>query len=206
MKFDSLPINWFDIFLLVWLAMGLFRGRKRGMSVEVMTFLNWLVIVIVCALAYEPVGYWISQTSQVFGLLFSYMIAYLVIAGVVAILFVLFKRSFGGKLVGSDAFGKAEYYLGMPAGVLRFFCMLLAALALLNARYYSAQEIQSYQKFQMDNYGSEFFPGFQALQRNVFETSLTGPYIKKYLGFLLIKQTSPAGGKELKQKEWKMSS
>ena len=204
MKFDSLPINWFDLFLLVWLGMGLFRGRKRGMSVEVMTFLNWLVIVIACAVAYEPAGRWLAQSSQLFGLLFSYVIAYLVIAGVVAIAFVLFKRTFGGKLIGSDAFGRSEYYLGMPAGALRFFCMLITALALLNARHYSMQEIQGYQKFQMDNYGSEFFPGFQALQVNVFEKSFTGPYLKKYLEFLLIKPTPPAGGKPLKQKEWKM--
>ena len=204
MKFDLLPINWFDVFLLVWLGMGLFRGRKRGMSVEVMTFMNWFVIVIACAVAYEPLGRWLAQTAQVFGLLFSYVIAYLVTAGAVAIVFVLFKRSFGGKLVGSDAFGRGEYYLGMPAGVLRFFCILLTALALLNARFYSRQEIQGYQKFQLDNYGSEFFPGFQALQVNVFEKSFTGPYFQKYLGFLLIKPTPPTGGKQLKQQEWKM--
>ena len=186
MKLDSLPFNWFDIFLLVWLAMGVFRGRKRGMSEELLTFLQWVVIVLFCSVAYQPAGDWLSQTSNVFGLLVSYIIGYLVAAGVVSIGFVLFKRAFHGKLIGSDAFGRAEYYLGMPAGMLRFFCMLLAGLALLNARLYSQQEILADQKYQKDVYGSEFFPGLQEMQSNVFEKSFSGSAIKKYLDFLLM--------------------
>lgn len=204
MKTDSLPFNWFDIFLLVWLTMGIFRGRKRGMSEELLTFLQWVVIVIFCSIAYLPAGEWLAQTSKVFGLLVSYLVCYLVAAGVVAIGFVLFKRAFHGKLIGSDAFGSAEYYLGMPAGMLRFFCMLLTGLALLNARYYSPQEIAAEAKYQKDIYGSEFFPGLQEIQANVFEQSFTGPVIKRYLNFLLIQPTGPDGGQPLKQKEWQM--
>lgn len=202
----ELPFNWFDIFLLVWLAMGVLRGRKRGMSEELLTFLQWVVIVIFCSVAYQPAGDWLAQTSKVFGHLASYIVGYLVAAGVVALGFVLFKRAFHGKLIGSDAFGSAEYYLGMPAGMLRFFCMLLTGLALLNARYYSPQEIQAYKKYQMDNYDSEFFPGLQVLQADVFEKSFTGPFIKKYLNFLLIKPTGSGGSQPLKQKEWQMKS
>jgi len=138
----------------------------------------------------------------VFGALFSYLTAYLVIAGLVALVFVFLKRSLGGKLIGSDAFGKGEYYLAMPTGMLRFACMMIFTLALINARYYSPKEIEAYRKFQMENYGKEYFPGLQVLQTNVFEESLTGPFIRKYLGFLLIKPTSPEGGPQFKQKEW----
>jgi uncharacterized membrane protein required for colicin V production len=203
-QLDNLPFNWFDIFLLAWLAMGIFRGRKRGMSEELLTFLQWVVIVFFCSVAYQPAGDWLAQTSRVFGHLASYIIGYLVAAGVVSIGFVLFKRAFHGKLIGSDAFGKAEYYLGMPAGMLRFFCMLLTGLALLNARYYSPQEIQTELKYQKDVYGSDFFPGLQEIQYNVFEKSFTGPFIKKYLNFLLIRPTGLEGVQPLKQKEWQM--
>jgi len=165
MKLNNLPFNWFDILLLVWLVMGIFRGRKRGMSAEVMTFLQWIAIVIVCGVTYEPAGKWLSQTSHVFGLLFSYVAAYLVIAGLVALAFVFLKRSFGGKLVGSDAFGKSEYYLGMPAGMVRFASMMMFALALINARFYSQQEIQAYKKYQMENFDSEFSPGCNLCSR-----------------------------------------
>lgn len=201
---DSLPFNWFDIFLLVWLTMGVFRGRKRGMSEELLTFLQWVVIVIFCAVAYQPAGDWLLETSNVFGRMVCYIIGYLVAAGAVSLAFVLFKRAFHGKLIGSDAFGRSEYYLGMPAGMLRFFCMLLTGLALLNARFYTPQEIQTELKYQKDVYGSDFFPGMQQIQANVFERSFTGPIIKKYLDFLLIKPTGPGGSQPLKQQEWQM--
>ena len=206
MKLDSLPFNWFDIFLLIWLTMGVLRGRKRGMSEELLTFLQWVGIVIFCSVAYQPIGDWLLQSSKMFGRLVSYILGYLLAAGVVALAFALFKRAFHGKLIGSDVFGRAEYYLGMPAGLLRFFCMLLTGLALLNARYFTPQEIKAEQKYQKDNYGSEFFPGLQEIQSNVFEKSFTGPWFKKHLNFLLITPTGPGGSVPLKQKEWQMSS
>jgi len=203
MSLDNLPFNWFDIVLAVVLIMGLFRGRKRGMSEELMTVLLWVSIIVASSIAYKPIGDWLASVS-LFGRLICYVLAYLVTAAAVSLAFVLFKRVFHGKLVGSDAFGKAEYYLGMPAGMLRFGCVLLAGLAVLNAPLYTQQEIQAYKAYQMKNFDSEFFPGLQTLQANVFEKSLTGPPIKKYLGFLLITPTVSTGGKEIKQKDWTM--
>lgn len=201
MNLDNLPFNWFDIFLLVWLGMGIFRGRKRGMSEELITFLQWMAIMILSSIAYQPVGAMLQGMTK-FSKLTSYILGYVLTAGSVAMVFLLVKRALGGKLIGSDAFGKSEYYLGMPAGMLRFICMLMAALAILNARLYSREEIAASQKFQMDNYGSEFFPGLQSLQAMVFEKSITGPPIRKYLSFLLITPTAPAGAAKYKQKEW----
>ena len=202
MNLGNLPFNWFDLVLVAVLIMGIFRGRKRGMSEELMTVLQWVAIIIVCSIAYQPVGGWLEEVSLL-SLLVSYVVAYLVMAAVVSIAFVLFKRAFHGKLIGSDAFGKGEYYLGMPAGMLRFGCVLLAGLALLNARFYTQEEIRAYEAYQNDVYGKEYFPGLQVLQANVFEKSLTGPAIRKYLGFLLIKQTAPER-KEIHSKEWTM--
>ena len=203
MKLNNLPINWFDIFLLLWLTLGIFRGRKRGLSQELLTFLQWVVIVGFCAVAYQPIGDWLVQTVSGIGYLTGYVVGYLVAACLVALGFVLFKRMFQGKLIGSDAFGKGEYYLGMPAGMLRFLCMLLAGLALLNARLYTPQEIQAYKKYQMENFDSEFFPGLQALQATVLEKSFSGHLIKEYLSFLLIRPTAQGTSVPFKQKEWK---
>src|ERR1051325_789264 len=190
MKWNDLPFNWFDFFLVLWLTMGIFRGRKRGMSAEVMTFVQWVAIVAVCALAYQVAGRWLAQTVTAFTVLSANVTAYLVIAGLVALVFVLLKRSIGGKLIGSDAFGKSEYYLGMPAGMVRFACILIFGLALLNARSYSQAESAANKQYQMKNFDSELFPGLQTLQANVFQKSFTGPYIKDYLGFLLINSTA----------------
>lgn len=201
MSLNNLPFNWFDVFLLVWVAMGIFHGRKRGMSEELITFLQWMAIIVISSFAYQPLGVLLQSMAKL-SRLTAYVLAYLLTAGVVAAVFLLVKRALGGKLIGSDAFGKSEYYLGMPAGMLRFICMLITGLAILNARLYSAQEIAAAQKFQKDNYGSEFFPGLRSLQATVFEDSIAGPPIRKYLGFLLITPTAPAGKGKYKQQEW----
>lgn len=189
-KMSSLPINWFDVAVLVLLLVGLQRGRKRGMSEEFLTSLMWLTIVVACALAYEPLGQLLTGMSP-FSRLFSFILCYIAVGLAVAGVFLFLKRTVGGKLIGSDTFGSAEYYLGMPAGMVRFACILIAALALLNARQYRSEEVKAMAKFQEDNYGSQFFPTLQTLQAGVFEHSLTGPPIKKHLSFLLIKPTPP---------------
>lgn len=201
MSLNNLPFNWFDVFLLVWLTMGIFRGRKRGMSEELITLLQWMAIVIISALAYQPIGVFLQSVTK-FGRLTAYIVAYLLTAGSVATVFLLVKRALGGKLLGSDVFGKSEYYLGMPAGMVRFICMLITGLAILNARLYSPEEIAAAKKFQLDNYGSQFFPDLQSVQSTVFEKSIAGPPIRKYLGFLLITPTAPPGTGKYKQQEW----
>jgi uncharacterized membrane protein required for colicin V production len=192
----NLPVNWFDILLIVMLFIGVQRGRKHGMSQEAMAMLGWVAVVLVSAIAYEPLGLWISATAGM-NRLPSYLIAYFGTALVVAGVFVHLKRVIGARLAGSDAFGKAEYYLGMPAGAVRFACILLAALALLNARLYRTAEIKAMAKAQEESYGSQFFPTLQTVQAGVFEESFSGRYIRKHLGFLLIKptySTAPATG------------
>lgn len=185
----KVPFNWFDVALVALLVTGVFRGRRRGMSVEFLTVLKWLFIVFGAAAFYQPLGDLISANGF-FSQLFGYIVAYLGIAALIFGLFALFGRGLGGKLLGSDAFGNAEYPLGMTAGLIRFACVILAVLALLNARSYTSAEIKAEQKYVDDNYGSDYFPTLRSVQSEVFEQSLTGPWIKKYLAFALIKPTT----------------
>jgi uncharacterized membrane protein required for colicin V production len=184
----SLPFNWFDIAILLVLALGVQRGRKHGMSVEVMLVIKWLAIIIVGGLFYAVVGDVISDNS-VFTHLAAYELAYIVIALLIAVTFLAIKKMANGKLVGSDAFGSGEYYLGMIAGVVRYTCIIIFALAFLNAPLYTKTEIDADLKFQNDVYGSDFFPKLYSVQSDVFEKSFVGPHIHNELGFLLIKST-----------------
>ncbi len=201
MSFDKLPVNLFDLVLVAVLVLGVFRGRKHGMSEELLNVLKWFALLFACAFAYEPLGGLFAQSSRVLSMLTCYIMAYIAVALVVLISFALVKRGLGGKLIGSDIFGKAEYPLGMASGLIRAACMLLTALALLNARFFSPTEVKAMERFQNDVYGSNFFPGLHSLQSTVFEESLTGPWIKEYLSFLLIKPTAPED-KQIKQKEY----
>jgi uncharacterized membrane protein required for colicin V production len=188
----NLPVNWFDIVVVVMLVVGITRGRKHGMSQEFLAVTKWIALILVSAIAYEPLGIWLAATAQI-GKLYAYLVAYIATALLISLVFVYVQRTLGARLTGSDTFGKGEYYLAMPAGALRFACVIVAALALLNARLYLTAEVKAAEKYQKDNYGSQFFPTLSSMQTEVFEKSLTGPQIKKYLSFLLIKPTPPTG-------------
>jgi uncharacterized membrane protein required for colicin V production len=199
MDIDKLPINLFDMVVLVTLVVGLMRGRKHGMSEELIGLVKWLAVVIGCAIMYEPAGQWFANSSP-FSLLASFLMVYITGALVILAFFGFCKYRLGGKLVGSDIFGRAEYYLGMGSGVVRLSCILLAFLALLNSRYFSPTEVRAMEAFQNDVYGSNYFPTWHSAQEVVFEKSLSGPWIKTHLGFLLIKPTQPED-KQFHQRE-----
>ena len=188
----KLPINWFDILMVIVLLVGYSRGRKHGMSKELLQVLKWLTVVMVSAIGYEPLGLWLDSTIHL-GKLTCYIVSYCFIAVLVLILFTLLSEGLSRKLAGSDTFGKSEFYLAMPAGMLRFACIVIVLLALLNARLYQTAEVKAMEKFQNDNYGSQFFPTLSSIQIEVFENSFLGPQIKKYCSFLLIKPTHPGG-------------
>jgi uncharacterized membrane protein required for colicin V production len=193
----NLPFNWFDIAILLVLALGLQRGRKHGMSVEIMLVIKWLAIIIVGGLGYGIVGDVIAENS-VFSRLAGYLMAYTIITLFISVSFLVIKKMANGKLVGSDVFGSGEYYLGMMAGAVRYMCILIFSLALLNAPLYSKAQKDADLKFQNDVYGSDFFPKLYSVQEAVFEKSFVGPHIHDELGFLLIKST-PGEYKDLRK-------
>ncbi len=185
---DSLPVSVFDLALLAVLAIGVFRGRKHGMSEELFSLITWLTIIVACSWTYEPLGGFLAENCGT-SLLVSYLLAYVCTAGAILFLFAFFKRSFGGKLVGSDIFGRTEYYLGMGSGMVRFACILVALLAILNARYFSPAEVQADYAYQDEQFGMTLIPSWHGAQAMVFEKSFSGPWIKENLSFLLIKPT-----------------
>ena len=200
MTFDKMPFNWFDLLIVVALLVGVQRGRKHGMSEELMLLLKWLALMFGCAYLYEPMGSVIATSSSVFSLLNGYLIAYVGIALVIAAFFSLIKKMAGEKVVSSEVFGRSEFYLGMLAGMVRFSCMVIMGMALLNARSFNQAEIRADINYQNDIYGSTYFPKLYNVQSQVFEHSLAGPWIKDNLSFLLIKSAVPEK-KELKRRE-----
>ena len=196
----NLPINWFDVLLLVLFAAGIAYGRKRGLSETLIPMVRALAIVFAATFLYDPFGKWLVSISN-FSLLFCRVSAYILVMIAVWVIFIGLKRWLGGKLLGSDAFGKGEYYLGMPAGLVTFLCFTFAALAILNARLFTEKEIKANQAYVKDVYGSDFFPGLYAAQQSVFVDSFTGPYIHRYASIMLISPT-PSEVKTFKQREY----
>jgi Colicin V production protein len=204
----KLLFNWFDVALILVLGFGFWRGRRNGMTKEFLPSTQWLVVVIAGGLGNEPLGNVLLQQGiirTVFGKTFNektaaYLSAYLICALAVFLVFTFLKRFFKPKLEGSNVFGGSEYYAGMAAGVIRFACMLIFALALLNAPYYSDAEIQAARVYNnkvfgggMQGFSGDFFPTLSELQMAVFKDSLTGPLLKKNLEVLLVNSVPPGG-------------
>jgi uncharacterized membrane protein required for colicin V production len=177
--------GWFDFVVLGLMVVGLIRGRKRGMSEELLHVFQWLLIVVGCSRLYKPLGLLLSSFAQ-FSHLTSYLLAYLLIAIGIKFFFSYLKRAVGEKLVGSDIFGRLEYYLGMSAGMLRYACMTLVFMALLNAKYISEAELKRVAKVQQDNFGNISFPTLGSLQQDVFKKSFVGSLTKAHLADQLI--------------------
>jgi uncharacterized membrane protein required for colicin V production len=189
---NNLPVNWFDAVVVLVLGFGIFRGRKNGMSKEIVPLFQWLAVIFVSGLFYSMVAPLVVEMVTL-DLLTSYILGYAILALAVFLFFSIIKRPLGSRLFGSNLFGNAEYYLGMPSGMVRYACILLFALAFLNARHYTSAQIEASDKYQERWYGAHFFPDLHTVQEQVFNKSFTGPYIKKYLGVLLIEPTTSGG-------------
>lgn len=186
----SFSVSWVDLLVVVLLLVGIWRGRKRGMSEELLDVIKWAAIVVVAGLLYEPSGRWLA-TFNVFSLLSCYVCAYLLIALAVFLTVAFVRKHVGAKLVGSDVFGRAEYYLGMAGGAFRYGCIILVGMAFLNARYYSPAEQQAKADYQEQNFGTRMFFTIPELQNSVFDQSLSGRTTHDLLHVLLIKPTAP---------------
>ena len=194
---NNLPINWFDVGLLVVLIFGMFRGRKNGMTKEIVPTIQWIILVVASGLAYGLLATVYVNTCSL-NKLWAGILAYLTIALVVFFIFSAIKKVLAPRLTGSNMFGGMEYYAGMLSGMIRYTCIVIFALALLNARSYSAAEILQQKIYNARWYGGgiysgDYLPSLNNVQDTVFKESFTGPYIKNYLAVLLIQTGSDNG-------------
>ena len=206
---------WFDVLTVVVLVWGIFRGRKRGMSEELLSLLQILTILVVGGMYYRPLG---NRFAEVAGVthLFAYLFVYIGLVILILAIFSATRRAVGEKLVSSDLFGRMEYLLGMVAGMIRYAGYLVVFLAVINAPVYTREEIQEQVNAQIRNLGSNFFPTPGQLQQSIFKKSFCGRWVQNNLELLLIRPTpttaAVAGGpkrptlKEIKEQELKKAS
>jgi uncharacterized membrane protein required for colicin V production len=187
---NNFSASWVDLLIAGLVIFGITRGRKRGMSEEFLDLLKWLCIVFGAGMFYQPIGAFLSDTTF-FSTLFCYVAVYVLITLVIMLFFSMLRSAVGAKLVGSDVFGNGEYYLGMIAGALRYTCMIIAAMSLLNARLYTPEEVAAEAQYQQENFGDIRFPTIGELQRTVFDEGFMGRSARQYLSWVLIRQTPP---------------
>ena len=175
--------------------MGLFRGRKNGMTKEILRVSNgWHWSSCAGCFTRPRLKPW--STSRAWKKPTSYLTGYLLLAFGVWLVFVFLKKIFVPRLIGSNLFGSGEYYLGMFSGMIRFACMLFFAAGLAeraglhpggNPGPPGLRETLVWRRHLWWQLHSRSAHG----AGKVFKKSFTGPYIKKYLGTLLINIAPP---------------
>jgi hypothetical protein len=108
--------------------------------------LKWVSLVVVCGIWYPLAAQLLVNTVQL-SQVPSCIFGYLLLAFVVVLVFMFLKWLLASRLGDKILFGGGEYYLGMLSGMIRFACMLLAVLALLNAPVYTAQDIKKHEAY-----------------------------------------------------------
>lgn len=185
---NDLPITAFDIVVAVMALMGLLRGRKRGMSGELIDLLMWVGIAGASPYAAREGGPYLANLAKL-SLLWGNVLAYLAAALVIFCVFSVVKNIFRERMGGSDFFRGLEYPLGMLSGLIRFMCMLLVVVALVNARLYTEQEKAANAKEQKENFGNISLPGLAEVQSGIFQESFAGQFIGQNLQILLVPRT-----------------
>ncbi|MGA3182205.1 MAG: CvpA family protein [Verrucomicrobiota bacterium] len=183
----KLSFNYFDLIVLVALAVGLLRGRKHGMSQELLPMLKWVAIVTLGGFFYRPVSLFLQQNIPgAFDLLWANRSGYLLIALGVLLVFAWIKKAIGEKLLGSDLFGGAEYYLGMIGGMVRAGCIIVAVLALMNSRIVTQEELAADEAAQKKSLEDIRLPTYGTIQQAMLLHSFTGRLVKENLSRILI--------------------
>ena len=198
---QNFELSWFDMILAGLLAFSIWRGRRRGLTKELLPFIQWTTILLAATFGHIPLAGIYEQQgliTSVFGHTYTVhtaalLSAYLSIFFVVLLFFLIIRRPVHRKLEGSNIFGSLEYYGGTVAGLLRYISMVLIALALLNAPIYSEKEIAADKAYRNKTYGGglsgysgDFIPTIYEIQDNIFKHSYSGSLIKNYMSIMLI--------------------
>jgi uncharacterized membrane protein required for colicin V production len=193
--------DYFDIVALDWLILGLFQGRRRGVSRELLPLLQWIAIVIAAGTLYSDLSPLIHQNTYL-SVLWSNISAYLLIAAVVHLVYLWFSRMFAVKLVEMNLFGRREYYFGMIAGTARFTCILLFGLALMNSCFAPAMPVAKLAKPKKSLSGLHF-PTYAELEQDVLSNSFSGNWVQSNLKPVLIASAKPPQPKIVPKKNEK---
>jgi uncharacterized membrane protein required for colicin V production len=182
--------NYFDMIAIVWLIIGLFWGRMKGMTLEWLALLQWIGIVTAGGLLYPSFSHVIHRYTY-YSASWSDITAYVLIAVGVHLLYIRFREAWFQKLGGKKLFGRADSSLGMVAGGARFACMLLAGLALMNSRVATAAEPAKTDKSSKNKANGIYILKYGEFQRNVLIHSLAGNWVQTNLKSILIASWDP---------------
>lgn len=189
---SSVTFSWFDIVVIALLVVGFIHGKKRGMSGELVDLMAALAMVVVAGDYHKPASAFITQFSNL-APQWANLVAYIgIIFGIASVVGVV-KNKMGSKLVSGDLFGRAEYYLGALAGVVRYGCYVVIGITLINSKIASVAEAEEAKAKQIKEVGSTFIPSPVEIHVAIVHKSFVSTLVKDVLEEKLIDSTSYSG-------------
>jgi len=182
-------IAWFDVLVVLVMLVAIRNGRKRGLSEELLPLGQWVAIIAVNALVNGPSARGLANFTKL-SLFWSHLVVFVFLGVLVFLAFIWLKSAVGGKLLEADYFGRHEFSLGIVAALVRYGCMLVAALAILNSRLYTPEPVIAIQRERAaSDIRIALLPAWSTVQHQVFAESESGKFIRARASFLLITST-----------------
>lgn len=186
-------LNLYDFLFLALIIVGI-STSKKGLPIELLPFGRWFFIVVLGAFVHAPLAGFIVRIAKIsFGV--AAVWAYLILAGVVIMIFIGLKTAVQRTIETYRFFGKADHVLGMAAGGLKMLCVAIAVMALLNSRNVSESKMAANAKMQEKNFGTINFPTLDKINKGVIHDSFFGGVVTQYTLFLLIQSRKDAKAK-----------
>lgn len=190
MDLSVITLSWFDLAAVTLIVVGIFHGRKNGMSQELFNTMKWLAMLTISAAIYLPIGELILRFVPI-APIYGYISAYILANVALTAILVTVRKKIKDKMSGSDVFGRAEFPLGMVAGAFQYACMLVMFMAVLNAKYVDEEALERQDARQKKALGENFFPSPGNIHKDVLYGSIAGQTVRDFLSTQLMRQVNP---------------
>ncbi|MDB6026808.1 MAG: Colicin production protein [Verrucomicrobiales bacterium] len=182
--------HWFDLVVVLVGGVGAYLGRHGPAAKYIIGFVRWLFVLLICSVLYSLPTVWIAP---VFGMrpdILALIIYPLTVPAVYLALGFAWRASYG-RTLKMECFGNKEHYVSMFAGMLRSLVILFVVMAWINGRYVTEDDLQKYEVFSQENFGSLRWPVLSTVQRDVFVDAYTGKLARRYVSALLVTPFPP---------------
>ena len=183
-------LHWFDVLLVLILAVGGFFCRYSGAMIQIARLLQCLLALVISSFLYS----W-PATSIASAFLWRpdiiALILYPIILAIVYFALSYGRRQLFGKEAKVDLFGRADPAIAVSAGALRAAALLLFVASWIHGRYATEADVREYEKFCAENLGGIQFPVLSTMRRDIFIESYSGRLLDRYAGYFLLAALPP---------------
>ncbi len=208
----STTFHWFDLVLVLAFGVSMYFYRHSNSVKQILGVLHWLLVFVISAFVYKYPASWLMQSFDMRPDVAA-LIIYPLIVALFYFLLGVKRKSMARDADKVEMFGRQEYRVAMFMGALKTVAITLVVIAWVHGRYVTPFELEEYEKFCQENFGSIRWPTLSTVQRDIFSESFSGKAVEKYMKRLMVAAVPPTAeqqaatiAKAAKEKEVKLPS